>query len=230
MLGVAVVISLSWLLLRYVIIEPVSVLGIAPTRQHLKELAAGIAFMGIIGVINFLWQADAKEISYKLNGGYSLLDFLWGTFWIFRSVLFEELLFRGVLLFLLIKYVGIFKACLISSISFGVYHWFSYEVFGERIILMAYIFLVTGAGGWMFAYAYAKTKSLYLPTGLHFGWNFVTAVIFSSGPIGNQILIQQGDAPYWNEWYTLVFFTLQSIVAPGIVTWYLAKIYKNNAT
>lgn len=230
MIGLAVVILLTWLLLKYVVKEPISVLGIAPTSQRLRELTVGITFMAIVGFINFLWQADAKEISYVLSEDYSFFDFLWGSFWVFRSVLFEELLFRGVLLFLLIKYVGIFKGCLFSAITFGVYHWFSYEVFGERIILMAYIFLVTGAGGWMFAYAYAKTKSLYLPTGLHFGWNFVTAIIFSSGPIGNQLLIQQGEAVQRNEWYTLVFFTLQTIVAPGIVTWYLTKVYKNNAT
>jgi len=230
MIGLVVVILLTWLFLKYVVNEPISVLGIAPTSQRLRELTVGITFMAIVGFINFLWQADVKEITYAVSEDYSFFDFLWGSFWVFRSVLFEELLFRGVLLFLLIKYVGIFKGCLFSAITFGVYHWFSYEVFGERIILMAYIFLVTGAGGWMFAYAYAKTKSLYLPTGLHFGWNFVTAIIFSSGPIGNQLLIQQGEAVQRNEWYTLVFFTLQTIVAPGIVTLYLTKVYKNNAT
>ena len=227
MIGIAVVILLTWLLLRYVVKEPISVLGIAPTGQRLKELGLGVAYMAIIALINFLWQADVKEISYAQNEDYGLYDFLWGTFWIFRAVLFEELIFRGVLLFLLIKFLGIVKGCLISAIIFGVYHWFSYEVFGARIILMAYVFLVTGAGGWMFAYAYAKTKSLYLPTGLHFGWNFVTAIIFSAGPIGNQILVEQSQVGQPSEWYTLVFFSLQAIVAPGIVTWYLAKRYKN---
>ena len=91
---------------------------------------------------------------------------------------------------------------------------------------MAYIFLVTGAGGWMFAYAFAKTKSLFAPTGLHLGWNLVTAIVFSSGPIGNQWLIEQGQGVYPSEWYTLLFFSLQAIVAPGIVTWYLYIRYK----
>ena len=225
MIGIAVVILLTWLLLRYVVHEPVSILGIAPTRQRLKELSAGMLFMAIIGVINFTWQAHAKEISYQINPDYGLLDFLWGSFWIFRAVLFEELIFRGVLLFVLIKYLGIVKACLISATIFGIYHWFSYEVFGARLILMIYIFLVTGAGGWMFAYAYAKTKSLYAPTGLHLGWNLVTAIVFSSGPIGNQWLIQQGQAVQTSDWYTLLFFTLQTIIAPGLVTWYLYRKY-----
>ncbi|MEN7341836.1 MAG: CPBP family glutamic-type intramembrane protease, partial [Pseudomonadota bacterium] len=87
-------------------------------------------------------------------------------------------------------------------------------------------FLVTGAGGWMFAFAYAKTRSLFAPTGLHLGWNLVAAVVFSSGPIGNQWLVQQGEGAYASEWITLLFFALQTIVAPGLVTWYLLKFYR----
>ena len=226
MIGISVVILLTWILLRYVVREPVAILGIAPTRQRVKELFVGMLFMAVIGVINFTWQAHAKEIGYQINPDYGLMDMLRGSFWVFRAVVFEELIFRGVLLFVLIRYLGIVKACLISATIFGMYHWFSYEVFGARLILMIYIFLVTGAGGWMFAYAYAKTKSLYAPTGLHLGWNLVTAVVFSSGPIGNQWLIQQGQGVQYNDWYTLLFFTLQTIIAPGLVTWFLYKNYQ----
>lgn len=230
MIGVGVVILLTWLLLRYVIHEPFSILGVAPTRQHLKELSAGMLFMAVVGFINFIWQAHFKEISYQINPDYGLLDFLRGSFWIFRGVLFEELIFRGVLLYLLIKYLGIIKACVISSIIFGIYHWFSYEVFGARLILMIYVFLVTGAGGWLFAFAYAKTKSLYAPTGLHMGWNLVTAVVFSSGPLGNQLLIEQGEAVPMSDLGTLIFFSLQAIVVPGLVTWYLQTFYKSDTS
>ena len=227
MIGIAVVLLLTWLLLRYVVREPISILGIAPTRQRITQLMAGLLFMAIIGVVNVIWQAHFKEISYEINQNYGLGDFLGGSFWIFRAVLFEELVFRGVLLYLLIKHLGIIKACLLSAAIFGVYHWFSYEVFGSRLILMIYVFLVTGAGGWMFAYAYAKTKSLYAPIGLHLGWNFVTAIIFSSGHIGNQWFIQQGEAIEMGGWATLLFFILQTIIAPGIVTWYFHKQYKS---
>ena len=182
--------------------------------------------MAGIAVINFTWQAHFKEITYQFNPEYGLIDFFGGSFWILQAVVLEELVFRGAILYLLIKRIGVIKACLLSSVAFGIYHWFSYEVFGSRIILMAYIFLLTAAGGWMFSYAFAKTRSLYAPTGLHLGWNLVTAVVFSSGPIGNQMLLQQGEEVEWNEWYTLFFFSLQAIVAPGLVTWYLARVYR----
>ncbi len=224
--GTLVALFLSWLVLRVTVREPLTVLGIAPTRQRMIEFAAGMLFMALIGVINFTWQAHFKDISYQINPDYDLFQLLGGSGWVLSAVLFEELLFRGALLYLLVRYIGIVKACLISSIVFGVYHWFSYEVFGARLILMIYIFLVTGAGGWMFAFAYAKTRSLYAPIGLHLGWNLVAAVVFSSGPIGQQLLIQQGEGAYKSEWITLLFFTLQAVIAPGLVTWYLQRAYR----
>ena len=184
MLGTLVALIASWLILRFTVREPITVLGIVPTGQRMKELGVGFFFMAIIGVINFTAQAHFKDISYAVNPDYGLGRFLGGSWWVLNAVVYEELIFRGALLYLLIRYIGPIKACLLSSVIFGVYHWFSYEIFGERLILMAYIFLVTGAGGWMFAYAYAKTRSLYAPVGLHFGWNFVTAVVFSAGPLG----------------------------------------------
>ena len=225
MLGLFVVFLLSWFLLWRFTGEPITVLGITPNRQRAKEFAIGFAFMAGIAVINFTWQAHLKAFTYQINPEYSVLDFLGGSFWVAKAVVFEELVFRGALLYVLIKRIGIIKACLLSSVVFGIYHWFSYGVFGSRLILMAYIFLVTGAGGWMFAFAYAKTKSLFAPTGLHLGWNMVTAIVFSAGPIGNQLLIEQGVAVAWNEWFTLLFFSLQAIIAPGIVTWYLQTRY-----
>lgn len=226
MLGLLVAFLISWFLLRKVFSEPLSVLGIAPNRRRAQELLIGMLFMAAVGVINFLGQAAAKEISYQFNPEYGIGRFLGASFWVLKAVVLEELVFRGAALYLLIKYLGAIRGCLISSALFGVYHWFSYEVFGERWILMAYVFLITGAGGWMFSYAYAKTRSLYAPTGLHLGWNMVTAVVFSEGPVGDQLLIQQGEEVAWNEWFTLVFFALQAIVAPGIVTWYLARFYR----
>lgn len=227
MIGISVVILLTWLLLRYFVKQPIAILGVAPTRQRFKEFFAGLVFMAAVGVINFVWQAYFKDITYQVNHNYGFLDLISGSFWIFRSVLFEELLFRGLILYLMIRHFGIIWACILSSIIFGIYHWFSYELFGSRLVLMIYIFLVTGAGGWMFAFAFAKTKSLYAPIGLHLGWNLVSAIIFSSGPLGDQwLIVEQGNNAQTNGWVSLLFFSLQTFVAPGIVTWYLQTRYK----
>ncbi|NNK76373.1 MAG: CPBP family intramembrane metalloprotease, partial [Maribacter sp.] len=79
--------------------------------------------------------------------------------------MFEELIFRGAILYILIKKIGVNWACIISAIAFGIYHWFSYQMFGRGMIPMIYVFLLTGAAGWMFAYAFARTRSIYAPLG-----------------------------------------------------------------
>jgi hypothetical protein len=117
----------------------------------------------------------------------STLNCVW---WILHSVLYEELIFRGALLYLAIQKVGVKKACTLSAVGFGIYHWFSMNVFGQWI-QMSYLFVATGVMGYLLALAYAKTKSLYLPIGIHFGWNLVSSFVFSQGPLGNQLLILQ---------------------------------------
>ncbi len=226
MIGLLVVFVLSWLLLRRVAREPIAVLGLAPSKRRLVELLVGALFMAGVGVVNFVWQAHFKKIGYQLNPEYGVGQMLAGSFWVLRAVVLEELVFRGALLYMLIRSIGAVRACLLSSLVFGVYHWFSYEVFGSRLVLMVYILLVTGCGGWMFAYAFAKTRSLYAPTGLHLGWNLVSAIVFSSGPTGSQLLLQQGEAVEQTGWVTLLFFSLQAIAAPGAVTWYLTRVYR----
>ncbi len=230
MIGILVTLLLSWVLLRKTGHDLITVLGIAPSRRRLKECGVGLLFMATIALINFLGQAHFKQITYAVNPDAGVGQLLNACFWVLKAVIFEELVFRGAVLYLLIRHLGPIKACLLSSFIFGVYHWYSYEVFGERLILMAYILLVTGAGGWMFAYAFAKTKSLYAPTGLHFGWNVVTAVVFSSGPVGAQWLVPQAEAVEMGGWATLLFFVLQTLVAPGLVTLFLWRRGKRGVT
>lgn len=225
MLGILVVFILSWLILWFLSKVHITVLGISPTGPRLKEFSIGFILMGILCTINLLGQSYFKEIIYSQNLKYGIWESLNGIWWTLKAALLEELVFRGAILYILIKKTGIVRACIISAIAFGVYHWFSYEMFGGRIIPMIYVFLLTGAGGWMFAFAFAKTKSLYASFGLHFGWIVVSIVVFSAGPLENQLLIPEGEAVELGGWTTLIFFLWQAVVTPGIVTWYLLKRY-----
>jgi membrane protease YdiL (CAAX protease family) len=136
-------------------------------------------------------------------------------------VVTEELMFRGVLLYVAIRWMGIHHACILSSIVFGVYHWFSYRVFGE-MTPMIYTFFLTGAGGLLFAYSFATTKSLYLPIGLHLGWNIVSVLIFSQGPLGNQLLTASGGEPL--GLWSIVFFIYQVTALPLLTFFYIRRV------
>lgn len=82
---------------------------------------------------------------------------------------------------------------LLAAAAFGVYHWFSYGIIGNPV-MMAFVFVLTGAFGFMLAVAFATTKSIALPIGLHLGWNVVSYVGFSTGPLGPGFLVPGNGA------------------------------------
>jgi uncharacterized protein len=188
MAGILIQLALSWLLLWLIQKQHLNVLGFYPTRQRLTDffwfllLSAGCSAMGFL--LRMWWGNEKWEINPLFT-----TRLLWeGIWWNVKSVLFEELIFRGALLYILIKRLGPLKAIIISAAGFGVYHWFSYGILGNVPQMIIYFF-VTGIMGLIYAYGYAKTFSLYIPAAIHFGWNFVQSFVFSKGVIGNGILV-----------------------------------------
>jgi hypothetical protein len=88
---------------------------------------------------------------------------------------------------------------------------------------MTYVFASTGIWGLMFAFAFSRTKSLYLPTGLHMGWNLFNIVIFSQGPLGHQFLIHSNNGELLTGLPSLGLQLLQIFGLPIIVCIYLRK-------
>ncbi len=93
---------------------------------------------------------------------------------------------------------------LISSVAFGMYHWFSHEVFGNPVQMLI-TFVVTGLMGMVYAYGYAKTFSLYIPCAIHLGWNLTSSFIFSKGILGDQLFIQVKPVPEVQVGYFIFF-------------------------
>ncbi|MDR9415642.1 MAG: CPBP family intramembrane glutamic endopeptidase [Gracilimonas sp.] len=114
--------------------------------------------------------------------------FLSATLSELNGVLIEELVFHGVLLYGLIKYSSQRTGILVSSVAFGIFHWFSYGVLGNGLG-MTLVFITTGLMGYVFAKSYVKTQSIILPVGLHLGWNWVNGSIFSNGLNGKVLLV-----------------------------------------
>lgn len=225
MIGILITLSVSWLLLWLLEKKNVSVLGLNPTQSRLGNFAFGFSLSVICCAAYFLSIAAITKTNLTFNGKFTGQTFFTSTWWTLRSVLFEELLFRGALLYLAIQKLGTKAACILSAVAFGIYHWFSYGAFGNPV-QMLYIFILTGIGGIMFAFAFAATKSMYLPIGLHFGWNLITIVVFSQGPLGQQLLISSGGQKLEGI-LSLLFFLYQIIVLPLITYWYLKRTHAN---
>ncbi len=228
MLGIIIQLAISWALLFWLEKRNLNALGVSPTKERLLQLTSGFLISGFICVIYFQIQSAVTSTDWKLNSSYGFMDALGSTWYMIKSVLFEELIFRGAVLFLLIKRIGVQKSCLISAVSFGVYHWFSYGVIGSPV-QMIFVFLLTGTWGFMFAHAYAKTGSLYLPVALHLGWNLVQLIVYSQGSLGDQLLISSGGVDM-EGMVSLAVFLVQWLGVPITVFFYLKQLRKQNCS
>jgi len=194
MLGLLIQIIISYLIIRWVQKENLNVLGLNPSISKITAFFLFCLIAGLCSAITFwLRMLFAKEL-WVLNpelNWHLTANAIWYNI---KSVIYEELIFRGVLLYILIKRLGGTKGILISSIAFGVYHWFTYEVLNDPA-KMFWIFLITSSAGYIYALGYYKTNSLYTPIGMHFGWNFVQSFIFSAGNIGSGLFVQKLPVP-----------------------------------
>ncbi|MEV0590296.1 CPBP family intramembrane glutamic endopeptidase [Nonomuraea cavernae] len=91
----------------------------------------------------------------------------------------EELIFRGILFRIVEERAGTWMALVLTGLLFGLMH-----LFNQNASLWGAIAVAIEAGG-MLAAAYAATRTLWVPIGLHLGWNFAAAGIFSTEVSGN---------------------------------------------
>ena len=194
MVGIIVQLAISWLLIWFFQKGNLGVLGFMPSKKRLRDFGIFFIIAALCSSSEFFMRMYFADQRWQLNPELSANLILSGTWWNIKSVLFEELIFRGVIFYMLIKKTRATKAIIISSVAFGIYHWFSQEAFGNPG-QMAVTFLVTGLAGLLFAYGFAKTFSLYVPCALHLGWNLVKSVIFSETVIGDQLFVQVKPVP-----------------------------------
>ena len=182
-----ILLLVSWALLRLER-KNLRVLGFDFPAQRLRQFGLGFLITGGAAAAQQWSYAFSTGDTWNLNPTLTF-GLLWQhARWVINSVLFEELLFRGYLLYQAIKFLGERRAVWLSAIVFGIYHWFTMGVLGNPVA-MGYVFLLTGAFGGMCALAFAKTKSIAAPIGLHLGWNLISYAVFSSGPLGAALLV-----------------------------------------
>jgi membrane protease YdiL (CAAX protease family) len=189
MVGIIVELIISWLLLWFICNKHLSVLGFRPTKERVINLCIGLVIAASCCTLYQIMTTAFIENSWVLNKQVTGKTILESSRWTLVSVIYEELIFRGALLYIAIKKLGVTKACIVSAVGFGIYHWFTFNVFGNPF-MMAITFLMTAIVGLSWAFAFAKTGSLYLPIGLHFGWNLFCTVVFSNGNFMQGILVR----------------------------------------
>src|SRR5687767_8357090 len=162
MIGIIVQLAVSWLLIWLFKKKDLRVLGLWPTGKRLADFGLFLIVTAVCATSGYLLRMYFAKETWAVNPAFNFNLFLNGLWWNIKSVLFEELIFRGVLLYIMIKRLGAAKAIIISSIAFGIYHWFTFEILGN-VPQMIVVFFITGIMGLIYAYGYAKTFSLYVP-------------------------------------------------------------------
>lgn len=183
MIGLLVILLISWGLLFLLEKKNLFAIGLVPTPKHLVQFALGLVSLLLICLALVGIETEVMSVKWEFQGvQYPLLLEAFGYH--LRSALTEDLVFRGALLYILIRRLGAKWAILLSAVFFGIYHVFSYGITGERWILIAYVVLVTGFTGYVWAFAFHKTKSIYLGLGLHVGYNMLMACFYEAQPYG----------------------------------------------
>jgi uncharacterized protein len=122
----------------------------------------------------------AVILNIAFLGGYQVLG--WGSpagavalfGFMAAAAVTEELLFRGILFRIVEQWAGTWTALVLTAALFGLSHLFNPHatVWGATAIAVE--------AGAMLAAAYAATRTLWVPIGLHFGWNYAASAIFST--------------------------------------------------
>ncbi|WP_417364548.1 CPBP family intramembrane glutamic endopeptidase [Galbibacter sp.] len=222
MLGIIIILITSWLLLYYIERENLRVLGFCPVNNRIFQFAIGVGFIFVLKLLFILIDTQMLSISWTKSPTFNLNSFFLSGWYHLKAALTEDLIFRGALLYILIKKIGLQKGLLISAFAFGIYHWFSYGIINsDKIILLIYVLATTGFTGYVWGYTFAKTKSIMMPLGFHFGWNFIITLFYDAQPYEHLIVKETAkielSAPY-NTYYSL-FIGL----TPALVTLIFVK-------
>ncbi|MGG6462413.1 lysostaphin resistance A-like protein [Solilutibacter silvestris] len=183
---------ITWILLRFEG-RGLGAIGLNRWKRRTVEFAVGLVLMAGAATLQQLCAALSADDRFVFNTALTLGRLGDGVRFVVNSVLYEELLFRGYLLFQAIRWLGPGRAVALDAVVFGAYHWFSYGVLGNPVA-MAYVFALTGAFGFMLARSFVATGSVAAPVGLHLGWNAAVQLLFSTGPLGAMVLIPSSGA------------------------------------
>ncbi|GAA1081251.1 MULTISPECIES: CPBP family intramembrane glutamic endopeptidase [Kitasatospora] len=139
----------------------------------LRGLVVGVVMFGAV-IANIYVLGDYTVHGFgSPTGAIGLVGFMAG------AAVTEELMFRGLLFRLVERGLGTYIALALSGTVFGASH-----LLNKDATLLGGVAIAIEAGG-MLAAAYAATRSLWLPIGLHFGWNFAESGIFGTEVSGN---------------------------------------------
>ena len=190
------VIAFTWLFVTKVDRRPFETFGLTVERGWTSKVWLGIG-LGI-GLPALMFAASYLAGWTKVTGslmnqqpGHILAVVAASVAAMVGIAIVEETVMRGYVLQTLKWGYDAITALIVSSVFFGALH-----LFNPGASLAG--FLGTAAAGLFLGYCYLATKRLWLPIGVHFGWNFALGPIFGFPVSGVEIpswIVQEVSGP-----------------------------------
>jgi uncharacterized protein len=218
----AAAVGASWLGLRAFEDLPLVSLGLWWSRASADNLEAGLAAGAgaaclVLGPPLLLGTAHLD-----FTGPFSWSGMAFTTIFLVAGAIGEELLCRGYAFQILLSRVGPLATVIPMGLVFGLLHagnpsatWFG---------------IANTAGfGMLFGYAYVRSRDLWLPIGLHFGWNF-TLPLFGANLSGIKIINEvTGHRMVWTAgdvWSGGEYGPEASVLTTGVLLVLFAFLWK----
>lgn len=162
---------LSYLLL-YLDGKKISVIGFIPRKKtDFLQLILGIGSGTLMFVCNIIIILLLIGLPFTYATA-NYMNLLVLSMFNLGSAFIQEFVFRGYPFVTLLDKYGPWTAQLCVAVPFGLMH-----VRGDMdITTIVQTMLTTGVGSLIFGAAYIKTRKLFLPTGIHAGWNFAQQI------------------------------------------------------
>lgn len=176
-------------------------LGLKLNKTGLADLVFGFILSGVmIGfvsiILSFSGMLRFESIELINTNFHPIIEVI---LWLIAIGVFvgwaEELMFRGYLLQNLADGIGVFWAVILSSLIFGFLHLNNEHatlVSGLLITVLSFVLVL----GWL------RTKQIWLPIGIHAGWNFFLGPIFGFPVSGNATPSIINQSVYGPVWFT----------------------------
>ena len=195
MLGVDVTLVVAaWITLRWIDRRPFALLGMSFSADGVKELLAGLAFGFLFFTVIFLILRVAGLVDVTVGGMNSkTLETMLTYLIVFTAAgILEEVVNRGYLFQAFIEGTRVWMAILIFSFIFSFVH-----IFNEDFSWVGGICLFLH--GILFGLVYFKTRSLWIPIGLHVAWNWTQGPLWgmkvSGTGIGHTFMVSAPKGP-----------------------------------
>jgi uncharacterized protein len=197
LLSIAAFTLSTWVARRFLDRRSFASLGLRFDGRTVSDLAFGFALPGLLMGLIYIVEVSLGWISFEgwaweTAGPFEAAVGILGGLGLYIMVgYYEELMSRGYHLQNLLDGLNLPWAIFLSSSLFAVLH-----LGNPNASITSTVGIL--AAGYFLAYAWVRTRQLWLPIGLHIGWNFFQGTIFGfpvSGTTGFHLVRQSVSGP-----------------------------------